>query len=89
MRCGTTRSYQLGCRCGKCSEAARLYMREYRATKQGKKKTLLHNKRARKLQQMCFEYLRDNNPKVLDKLREQLDREFPLIRGYNYTKGEK
>lgn len=38
---------------------------------------------------MCFEYLRDNNPKVLDKLREQLDREFPLIRGYNYTKGEK
>lgn len=64
-------------------------MRKYRSTKQGKTKTLHHNKRARKLQQMCFEYLRDNNPKVLSKLRKQLDREFPIIGGYNYIEGEK
>lgn len=66
---GTYASYtNTKCRCDLCREAAREYMRKYRTTEQGRKKSRLYAQVAARRNARAAQWLKENNPEVWEQI---------------------
>lgn len=62
---GTYASYtNTKCRCDLCREAAREYMRKYRMTEQGRKKSRIYAQISARRNARAAQWLKDNFPEV-------------------------
>lgn len=64
-----------GCRCELCREAHNNWHRSYRASGSGHARTLLANRRSRKIQQEATAYLKQNHPAVYEEIVARVHRE--------------
>ena len=53
-----------GCRCTECRDAHTAWQRNYRNSEKGRKRTSAANRKSRRTQQLCTQYLKVNFPEI-------------------------
>lgn len=67
----TTYTYH-GCRCDECKRAQREYMRSYRSTRQGRRRTNVNNAAAAARAWRAAQWVRENRPDVWADIRSEV-----------------
>ena len=64
-----------GCRCDECRQAHAEWHRQYRHSESGHSRTLLANRRSRRIQQLAAQHLKTTHPEEYENILRQVEAE--------------